>query len=66
MRHHTEFQFHKGAIKRQAVHARAAQRDGRFNSIKVRLKDVTGDVAFYLPDLFQFHKGAIKSSQRHA
>ena len=65
MRYHTfaiapQFQFHKGTIKtKNEMFVVWAYDD--FNSIKVRLKQLTQDSAM-LDKLFQFHKGTIKTN----
>ena len=55
------FQFHKGTIKTYVQDALQSSKQN-FNSIKVRLKQLTQDSAL-LEKLFQFHKGTIKTYQ---
>ena len=53
------FQFHKGTIRTFAI-IPAAERQGNFNSIKVRLELNSLYLVFFLTR-FQFHKGTIRT-----
>ena len=55
-----EFQFHKGAIRTEAFCA-AFRANFDFNSIKVRLEQLSKKVSGSIFSAFQFHKGAIRT-----